>query len=87
MQIFQLHVVDTSDYNVMLSIFVVTEDYNRDARGSDRSVHITQRLEATRGVIRFPLGLAPMKLDDDGFMRRFDKFAKDLSAFLAECEP
>ena len=36
---------------------------------------------------RFPLGLAPLKLDDDGFTRRFDKFAKDLSAFLAECEP
>ena len=75
MQIFQFHVVDTSDYNLMLSIFVVTEDYNRDAR----SVHIAQRLEATRGVIRFPLGLAPMKLDDDGFMRRFDKFAKDFT--------
>ena len=49
MQIFQFHVVDTSDYNLMLSIFVVTEDYNHDARGSIRSVHIAQRLEATRG--------------------------------------
>jgi hypothetical protein len=52
MQILKLHVVDTSDYNVMLSTFVVTEDYNRDACGSDLSVHIAQRLEATRGVIR-----------------------------------